>query len=87
MVIRVKVLRTKRYWTVTGSLGIMGTIERQQRNGRNEMAYHNFTVIVRFEGEVENMVFSDIVAVDQNAAHADLVAAYGECELVGFKQA
>lgn len=50
------------------------------------MTYHNFTVIVRFENDTENMVFNDIVAVDQNAAHADIVAAYGECELVGFKQ-
>lgn len=50
------------------------------------MTYHNFTVVVRFENDTENMIFSEIVAVDQDAAHADIVAAYGECELVGFKQ-
>ena len=50
------------------------------------MTYHNFTVIVRFENDTENTVFNDIVAIDQNAAHADIVAAYGDCDLVGFKQ-
>ena len=50
------------------------------------MSYKNFTVIVRFENDTENMIFNDIVSVDESAAHADIVAAYGECELVGFKQ-
>lgn len=50
-----------------------------------EMKYQNYMVIVRFEGDSENTVFNDIVAIDQNAAHADIVEAYGNCELVGFK--
>ena len=50
------------------------------------MTYHNFTLIVRFQDDEENTVFNDLVAVDKSAAHADLVAAYGECELVGFRQ-
>jgi hypothetical protein len=50
------------------------------------MSYNTYNLIVMFNGTEENVIFNDLVAVDQNAAHADIQAAYGDCELVGFKQ-